>query len=108
MTFKPGQLRKRFKTGSSVRVLHGKHEGVVGMVVKVDRDVAHIFSTVSNEEFQVFMHDLADSEETTQRIDTIGEYALHDLALLDGSEVGCIVRLEKDIAFVMTSSPQAF
>ena len=42
---------------------------------------------MSNEEFQVFMHDLADSEETTQRIDTIGEYALHDLALLDGSEV---------------------
>jgi len=104
LTFKPGQLRKRFKTGSSVRVLHGKHEGVVGMVVKVDRDIAHIFSTVSNEEFQVFMHDLADSEETTQRIDTIGEYALHDLALLDGSEVGCIVRVEKDIAFVMTNA----
>ena len=36
-----GQLRKRFKTGSSVRVLHGKH-GVVGMVV-VDHDVAPHF-----------------------------------------------------------------
>ena len=104
LTFKPEQLRKHFKTGSTVRVLHGKHEGVVGMVVKVERDVAHIFSTVSNEEFQVFMHDLADSEETTQRIDTIGEFALHDLAMLDGNEVGCIVRVEKDVAFVMTNA----
>ena len=104
LTFKPEQLRKHFKTGSTVRVLHGKHEGVVGMVVKVDRDVAHIFSTVSNEEFQVFMHDLADSEEATQHIDTIGEFALHDLAMLDGNEVGCIVRVEKDVAFVMTNA----
>ena len=104
LTFKSEQLRKHFKTGSTVRVLHGKHEGVVGMVVKVERDVAHIFSTVSNEEFQVFMHDLADSEETTQRIDTIGEYALHDLAMLEGSEVGCIIRVEKDVAFVMTNA----
>jgi transcription elongation factor SPT5 len=104
LTFKPEQLRKHFKTGSTVRVLHGKHEGVMGMVVKVEGDVAHIFSTVSNEEFQVFMHDLADGDETTQRIDTLGEYALHDLAMLDGSEVGCIVRVEKDVAFVMTNA----
>ena len=104
LTFKPEQLRKYFKTGSTVRVLHGKHEGVVGMVVKVEGDIAHIFSTVSNEEFQVFMHDLADSDENTQRIDTLGEYALHDLAMLDGSEVGCIVRVEKDVAFVMTNA----
>ena len=104
LTFKPEQLRKYFKTGSTVRVLHGKHEGVMGMVVKVEGDIAHIFSTVSNEEFQVFMHDLADGDEATQRIDTLGEYTLHDLVMLDGAEVGCIVRVEKDIAFVMTNA----
>lgn len=32
-------------------VLYGKYEGVVGMVVKVERDVAYIFLMVSNEEF---------------------------------------------------------
>ena len=34
LPFNPEQLRKHFKVGSTVRVVHGAHEGASGMVVK--------------------------------------------------------------------------
>ena len=33
----------------------------------------------------------------------IGEYALHDLAMLDDGNVGVLTRVEKDVAFVLTN-----
>ena len=41
------QLRKYFKTGSHVRCINGRHEGEAGLIVKVDGDVATVFSDVS-------------------------------------------------------------
>ena len=38
--------------------INGRHEGEAGLIVKVDGDVATVFSDVSKEEFVVFMHDL--------------------------------------------------
>lgn len=31
----------------------------------------------------------------------IGEYVLYDLVMFEGFEVGCIIRVEKDVVFVM-------
>ena len=100
LPFNPEQLRKHFKVGSTVRVVHGAHEGASGMVVKVSDQIATVFSTSTNEEFSVFMRDLADDAEAATRVDRIGEYALHDLAMLDDGNVGVLTRVEKDVAFV--------
>ena len=40
-------LRKFFKTGSHVRCINGRHDGEAGMVVKVENDVATVFSDVT-------------------------------------------------------------
>ena len=73
------------------------------MVVKVSDQIATIFSTSTNEEFSVFMRDLADDAEAATRVDRIGEYTLHDLAMLDDGNVGVLTRVEKDVAFVLTN-----
>ena len=104
LPFNPEQLRKHFKVGSTVRVVHGAHEGASGMVVKVSDQIATVFSTSTNEEFSVFMRDLADDAEAATRVDRIGEYALHDLAMLDDGNVGVLTRVEKDVAFVLTNA----
>ena len=49
------------------------------------------------------MRDLADDAEAATRVDRIGEYALHDLAMLDDGNVGVLTRVEKDVAFVLTN-----
>tara|TARA_B100000475_G_scaffold199078_1_gene180728 strand:+ start:1128 stop:4475 length:3348 start_codon:yes stop_codon:yes gene_type:complete len=103
LPFNPEQLRKHFKVGSTVRVVHGAHEGASGMVIKVSDQIATVFSTSTNEEFSVFMRDLADDAEAATRVDRIGEYALHDLAMLDDGNVGVLTRVEKDVAFVLTN-----
>ena len=35
----------------------------------------------------VFMHDLADSAEVTRRVESIGEYGIHDLSMLEDGSV---------------------
>lgn len=97
-------LRKFFKTGSHVRCINGRHDGEAGMVVKVENDVATVFSDVTKEEFVVFMHDLADSAEVTRRVESIGEYTTHDLTMLEDGSVGMVVRVEKDAAMLMMMS----
>jgi transcription elongation factor SPT5 len=104
LPFNPEQLRKHFKVGATVRVVNGAHEGASGMVVKVSDQIATIFSTSTNEEFAVFMRDLADDAEAATRVDRIGEYALHDLAMLEDGNVGVLTRVEKDVAFVLTNA----
>ena len=56
------------------------------------------------EEFVVFMHDLADSAEVTRRVESIGEYGIHDLSMLEDGSVGMVVRVEKDAAMLMMQS----
>ena len=97
-------LRKSFKIGSHVRCIEGRHEGEAGLVVKVEGEVATVFSDVTKEEFLVFSHHLADSAETTHRVETLGEYGVHDLALLKDDSVGMLIRVEKDAAMLMMST----
>jgi transcription elongation factor SPT5 len=100
-------LRKSFKLGSHVRCVHGRHEGEAGLVVKVEGEVATVFSDVSKEEFVVFSHHLADSAEASRRVESVGEYGTHDLAMLEDGSVGMVVRVEKDAAVLMMQTSSA-
>ena len=90
--------------GSHVRCVQGRHEGEAGLVVKVEGEVATVFGDVSKEEFVVFSHHLADSAEVTRRVESLGEYAVHDLVMLEDGAVGMVVRVEKDAAVLMMQS----
>ena len=66
--------------------------------------MATVFSDVTKEEFVVFSHHLADSAEVTRRVESLGEYAVHDLAMLEDGSVGMVTRVEKDAAMLMMQS----
>ena len=97
-------LIKSFRIGSHVRCIEGRHEGEAGLVIKVEGEVATVFSDVTKEEFVVFSHHLADSAEVTRRVESLGEYAVHDLAMLEDGSVGMVTRVEKDAAMLMMQS----
>ena len=50
ITFKDKQLCKFFKTGDHVKVVTGKHEGVTGMVVKVEAHILVVLSDTTKED----------------------------------------------------------
>ena len=100
-------LRKSFKIGSHVRCVRGRHEGESGLVVKVEGEVATVFGDVAKEEFVVFSHHLADSAEATRRMESLGEYGVHDLAMLEDGSVGVVTRVEKDAAMLMMQGSTA-
>lgn len=100
-------LRKSFKLGSHVRCVHGRHEGESGLVVKVEGEVATVFGDITKEEFVVFSHHLADSAESSRRVESVGEYGTHDLVMLEDGSVGMVVRVEKDAAVLMMQTSSA-
>ena len=97
-------LRKSFGLGSHVRCVYGRHEGEAGLVVKVEGEVATVFSDLNKEEFVVFSHHLADSTEAARKVESLGEYGTHDLVMLEDGSVGMVVRVEKDAAMLMMQS----
>lgn len=44
------QLRKYFKLGDHVKVVEGRYQGEVGLVVRVEENIAYIFSDLMQEE----------------------------------------------------------
>lgn len=96
LTFPSAQLQKHFKEGDHVRVIAGRHEGEVGLVLRVDERVVVLFSDSTQKELKVLAADLqAASEVSTGRLE-LGNYELHDLVSIDAQTVGVIVRVERE------------
>ena len=54
LVFPVNELQKYFKIGDHVKVLTGKHEGETGMIVRIEDDVAVIYSdTDSTKEVKI-------------------------------------------------------
>mmetsp|Transcript_6930 Transcript_6930/g.23018 ORF Transcript_6930/g.23018 Transcript_6930/m.23018 type:complete len:1237 (+) Transcript_6930:184-3894(+) len=104
LAFTPSQLQKYFKSGDKVMVTSGRHEGQTGLVVAVDGNVCSVFTDLSNEEIEVFLHDLADASHMSAAIEKIGSYEMHNLVLLDEQTVGCIIKVEKEAALLLTNT----
>lgn len=96
LVFQATQLQKYFKQGNHVKVIGGRYEGEVGLVLSVEDNVAVLFSDLTQKELKVLLSDLQQaSEVTTGRLE-LGSYELHDLVSLDSHAVGMIVRIERD------------
>ncbi|KAF2754404.1 transcription elongation factor Spt5 [Pseudovirgaria hyperparasitica] len=88
-------LRKKFAEGDYVKVLAGKYQDEVGMVVKVKGDQVTFLADSNNQEMPVLSRDLRLASAATN-LPSSGVYDLYDLVQLDVSTVACIVRVDRE------------
>ncbi|GAB4861165.1 hypothetical protein Ancab_036322 [Ancistrocladus abbreviatus] len=99
------ELCKYFEPGNHVKVVSGSHDGVTGMVVKVEGHVLIILSDTTKEHIRVFADHVVESSEVTTGITRVGDYELHDLVLLDNMSFGIIIRVESEAFQVLKGIP---
>ncbi|GMH17129.1 hypothetical protein Nepgr_018970 [Nepenthes gracilis] len=99
------ELCKYFEPGNHVKIVSGAHEGVTGMVVKVEGHVLIILSDTTKEHIRVFADYVVESSEVTTGVTRIGDYELHDLVLLDNMTFGVIIRVESEAFQVLKGVP---
>ncbi len=58
------------QSGQHVKVVHGKHEGETGMVVRLDGPVAFLFTDAGQRELRVFTRDLTLAVASTSAADS--------------------------------------
>ncbi|XP_030848891.1 transcription elongation factor SPT5 [Strongylocentrotus purpuratus] len=96
LEFPAHELRKHFKIGDHVKVIAGRYEGDTGLVVRVEDNLAIVFSDLTMHEMKVLPRDLQLCQEMSTGVDSLGQFQLGDLVQLDPQTVGSIVRLEKE------------
>jgi transcription elongation factor SPT5 len=102
LAFQARELRKAFKEGDHVKVVAGRYEGETGLVVRIEHNLAILFSDLTMHELKVRPQDLQLCLETSSGVDASGQYQLGDMVQLDPQTVGVIVRLEKEAFKVLT------
>ena len=100
--FPANELRKHFQIGDHVKVIGGQFEGESGLVIRVEDNVAIVFSDVSRHEMKVRPKDLQLCTETSSGLDAQGLNQVGDLVQVDPQTVGVIVRIERDAYRVLT------
>ncbi|XP_038052973.1 transcription elongation factor SPT5-like [Patiria miniata] len=96
LEFPASELRKHFKIGDHVKVIAGRYEGDTGLVVRVEENMAVLFSDLTMHEMKVLPKDMQLCQEMSSGVDSLGQFQLGDLVQLDLQTVGVIVRLEKE------------
>eukprot|EP00041_Stephanoeca_diplocostata_P027780 m.771705 g.771705 ORF g.771705 m.771705 type:complete len:1102 (+) comp23245_c0_seq1:58-3363(+) len=101
ISFEYGHLAKAFKSSDHVKVTDGHYSGETGLVVKIDNDVIHVVSDLTLKEIKVKASDLQLASDVASGMDSLGQFGLHDLVQLDPRTVACVVRIERDMLFVV-------
>ena len=110
MEFPARELQKFFKMGDHVKVIAGRYEGDTGLIVRIENNIAVIFSDLTLHEvcvhtcLHVYMHvytcvdihinifliqlkvrphDLQLCSETSTRVDSTGQFQWGDLVTLE-------------------------
>lgn len=76
-------VRKKFRVGDHVKVMHGVNADETGMVVKVKDGTVTLLSDLSRQEVQVFAKDVREAAEVGSGVNVIGQYELYDLVQLE-------------------------
>ncbi len=103
ISFNPKELKKHVEVGAHVKVINGSHKGQTGMVVSVEDSTCHIVTDATREDIKVFIRDITEAVAVATTIDSIGDYELFDLVVLDAQTVGVIVGVDKDSCRVLTN-----
>ncbi|XP_033102671.1 transcription elongation factor SPT5-like isoform X2 [Anneissia japonica] len=96
LEFPAHELCKHFKIGDHVKVVAGRYEGDTGLIVRVEENMAILFSDLTMHELKVLPRDLQLCNEMSSGVDSMGQFQLGDLVQLDAHTVGVIVRLERE------------
>ncbi|XP_046859961.1 transcription elongation factor SPT5-like [Xenia sp. Carnegie-2017] len=102
LNFPASELRKFFKVGDHVKVIHGKYEGDTGLVLRVLGKTAILFSDLTMHELEVLLKDLQLCSERSSGVDSMGQHQWGDLVQLDPQTVGVIVRIERETFSILT------
>ena len=97
------EIVKVFMLGDHVEILHGKHKGLTGSVIKVDDNIAYIISEDNKEEMQVLVNDVKYTSNVVTKVNNnkndkeTHEYNKHDLVMLnDNKTVGVVTSVLRD------------
>ncbi|KAJ2157287.1 transcription elongation factor spt5 [Coemansia sp. RSA 552] len=105
MGFPARQLRKRFRTGDHVKVLHGRHANETGMVLSVADAVVTVFTDIAKSEIRVLAKDLRISSDvgagTAAAANVMVGMDVHDLVHLDGPQMGLVLKVGPDSLTVL-------
>ncbi|KAI9255573.1 hypothetical protein BY458DRAFT_442143 [Sporodiniella umbellata] len=106
VTLPAKQLRKLFKEGDHVKVIHGRYKDESGMVVRIEDNIVTLLSDATLKEVKVFAKDLREAADVMFGKTVIGNYELHDLVQLDFYTVGVIVQVDRDSFKVLTQNAE--
>ena len=56
LEFMTKELRKHFSVGDHVKVIAGRHESETGLIVRVENNLAIVFSDLTMHEVRVYEH----------------------------------------------------
>ncbi|XP_028399581.1 transcription elongation factor SPT5-like [Dendronephthya gigantea] len=96
LNFPSSELKKFFKVGDHVKVIHGKYEGDTGLILRVLGKTAILFSDLTMHELEALLKDLQLCSERSSGVDSLGHHQWGDLVQLDPQTVGVIVRIERE------------
>ena len=119
LAFEAEQLQKWFKMGDHVKVTGGtRHVGETGLIVQVGRsgegsssdgkrgdlDQLHIFSDLTQAEIVVPAYYVQECSDVSSGLETLGQYALHDLVTLDRTQAAVIIKVEHSSFRLLTTA----
>eukprot|EP00958_Prasinococcus_capsulatus_P000477 scaffold44_cov411-Prasinococcus_capsulatus_cf.AAC.2 len=104
LDFPAAHLQKFFTIGDHVKVTSGSHEGVSGMVTRIEGNVAVVFTDLDNEEIRALVEDLVLAMGVSTGMESIGQFELQDMVQLDSSTFGVITKVEKDACQVLINA----
>ena len=120
LAFEAEQLQKWFKMGDHVKVVGGtRHVGETGLIVSVGRasgegsssdskkgefNQLHIFSDLTQAEIIVPAHFVQECSDVSSGLETLGQYALHDLVTLDRVQAAVVIKVEHSSFRLLTTA----
>lgn len=107
LQFQPKDLERYFSIGDHVRVSSGKYEGDTGVITAFegkDRNVAIVFSDITQSDIRVLTQTLRITKDTSKGLAELGEFQLHDIVRLSARLIGMIVKMTKTSLCVLDTS----
>lgn len=83
LEFQASELRKHFRMGDHVKVIHGRYEGDTGLIVRVEENRVVLFSDLTMHELEVLPRDLQLCSDMATGVDSLGQFQWGDLVQIE-------------------------
>ena len=83
LEFPASELKKYFRMGDHVKVIAGRYEGDTGLIVRVEDNMAVLFSDLTMHELKVLPQDLQLCSDMATGVDSMGQFQYGDMVQLE-------------------------